>query len=191
MLTFKHYDDAVTDYFKRIYEWTVFSSPDSAFHTAGLNFGDKVPLPLISLYRSEFALNPSRNTALFFRGRTLNVTETKINKERILPLLFSYQVDFWGDHEAQLSQMLSEVLFCTIEDPIIKLNMDGFDKPYEANMVLQEVQNNSESIQFSSRGRLYRFTATFQIQAYIAKLEERERAYVVPTFYTYDGKRLE
>ena len=83
MLTFKHYDDAVTDYFKRIYEWTVFSSPDSAFHTAGLNFGDKVPLPLISLYRSEFALNPSRNTALFFRGRTLNVTETKINKERI------------------------------------------------------------------------------------------------------------
>lgn len=191
MLTFKHYDEAVVNYFKDLYDWTVYASPENAFHTAGMNFEDKVPLPLISVYRSEFALNPYRNTALFFRGRTLNVSENVINKERILPLLFSYQMDLWGDNDAVINQMFSELLFAVIENPLITLVCDGFEEPYKANLVLMEIQNNTDSIQYSSRGRLYRLTAIFQVQAYIAKLEERARIYVVPEFYDFKANKLE
>ena len=191
MLTFKHYDEAVVNYFKDLYDWTVYASPDNAFHTAGMVFGDKIPLPLISVYRSEFGLNPFRNTALFFRGRRLEVSEEKINKERILPLIFSYQMDLWGDNDAILNQMFSEVLFAVIEDPLITLICDGFDEPYKANMVLTEIQNNSESIQFSSRGRLYRLTAIFQVQAYIAKLEEKDRITVVPEFFDFNARKIQ
>ena len=190
MLTFKHYDDAVVNYFRSLYDWSVYASPDNAFNVAGMTFDDKVPLPLISVYRSEFALNPYRNTALFFRGRTLEISEDKINKERILPLLLSYQMDLWGDKDATVNHMFSELLFAVVEDPLITLECDGFKEPYQANLVLQEIQNNSDSIQYASRGRLYRLTATFQIQAYIAKLEERPKFTVVPEFFDYVGKQL-
>ena len=146
MLTFKHYDDAVINYFKDLYDWSVYASPERAFEIAGMNFGDKVPLPLISVYRSEFGLNPVRNTALFFRGRTLSLSEDKINKERVLPLLFSYQMDLWGDNDAIINQMFTELLFAVIEYPLITLICDGFDEPYKANLVLTEIQNNSDSI---------------------------------------------
>lgn len=190
MLTFKNYDEAVVNYFKSLYDWTVYASTDNAFHAAGMAFDDKVPLPLISVYRSEFSLNPFRNTALFFRGRTLSVSEDKVNKERILPLLFSYQMDLWGDNDSVLNQLFSELLFAVIEDPLITLDRDGFDEPYKANLILTEIQNNSDSIQYSTRGRLYRLTAVFQINAYITKLEERARVHVVPQFFDYDGKKL-
>lgn len=191
MLTFKQYDDAVISYFRDLYDWSVYASPDRAFEVAGMTFDDKVPLPLISVYRSEFALNPYRNTALFFRGRTLEVTEETVQKERILPLLLSYQMDLWGDKDGVVNHMFSELLFAVIEDPLIKLDCDGFKEPYKANLVLQEIQNNSDSIQYSSRGRLYRLTATFQVQAYIAKLEERQRVTIVPEFYDFNAKKWE
>lgn len=190
MLTFKHYDEAVIKYFRDLYDWSVYASPENAFHTAGMTFDDKVPLPLISVYRTEFTLNPIRNNALFFRGRTLSVSEDKVNKERILPLIFSYQMDLWGDNESIVDQMFSELLFAVIEDPLITLICDGFDEPYKANLVLTDIQSNSDSIQYSSRGRLYRLTAIFQVQAYIAKLEERARIKVVPQLFDYDGKKL-
>jgi ABC-type molybdenum transport system ATPase subunit/photorepair protein PhrA len=66
----------------------------------------------------------------------------------------------------------------------------GFDEPYKANLVLTDIQSNSDSIQYSSRGRLYRLTAIFQVQAYIAKLEERARIKVEPQFFDYEGKKL-
>ena len=190
MLTFKHYDDAVVNYFKSMYEWSVYASPENAFNIAGMNFGDKVPLPLISVYRSEFALNPNRNNAAFFRGRTIEVTENKADKERILPLIFSYQMDLWGDDDNQISQMFSEILFSVIEDPLITLKIDGFKEPHSANMVLTEIQNNSDTIQYTSRGRLYRFTAIFQVYAYIIKLEERKRFKVEPQFFDYSAKKI-
>ena len=191
MLTFKHYDDAVINYFRGLYDWSVYASPDRAFEVAGMTFEDKVPLPLISVYRSEFALNPYRNTALFFRGRTLEVSEDSVTKERVLPLLFSYQMDLWGDKDSVVNHMFSELLFAVIEDPLITLEPDGFKEPYKANLALQEIQNNSDSIQYASRGRLYRLTAIFQVQAFIAKLEERPRAFVVPEFYDFKSKKLE
>jgi len=191
MLTFKNYDEAVIRYFKDRYKWSVYASPDNAFHTAGMEFDDKVLLPLISVYRSEFALNPYRNTALFFRGRTLAMTEDKIDKERVLPLLFSYQMDLWGDNDAVVNQMFSELLFALIEDPLITVEFDGFDEPYKANLVLTEIQNNSDSIQYSSRGRLYRLTAIFQVQAYIIKLEERTRITVLPHIYDFGAKKID
>jgi len=190
MLTFKNYDEAVINYFKGLYDWSVYASPENAFNIAGMNFGDKVPLPLISVYRSEFGLNPVRNTALFFRGRTLAVSEDKINKERILPLIFSYQMDLWGDVDSVINQMFSELMFAVIEDPLITLDLDGFEEPYKANLVLTEIQNNSDSIQYASRGRIYRYTAIFQVQAYIAKLEERARVTVVPQFYDFNAREL-
>ena len=190
MLTFKNYDDAVVNYFKSLYDWSVYASPENAFNIAGMNFGDKVPLPLISVYRSEFGLNPVRNTALFFRGRTLAISEDKINKERILPLLFSYQMDLWGDVDAVINQMFSELMFAVIEDPLITIDFDGFEEPYKANLVLTEIQNNSDSIQYASRGRLYRYTAIFQVQAYIAKLVEKDRIRVVPQFYDFSAREL-
>lgn len=191
MLTFKHYDEAVINYFKEIYDWSVYASPDNAFQVAGMTFDDKVPLPLISVYRSEFALNPYRNTAAFFRGRTLSISDEKVNKERILPLLFSYQMDLWGDNDSIITQMFAELLFAVIEYPLITLVCDGFNEPYKANMVLTEVQNNSDSIQYSTRGRLYRYTAIFQVQAYIAKLEERSRIQVVPQFFDFNSTKIE
>ena len=191
MLTFKHYDEAVITYFKGLYDWSVYASPDNAFMTAGMEFEDKVPLPLISVYRTEFTLNPVRNNALFFRGRTLAVSEDKISKERVLPLIFSYQMDLWGDNDSLVNQMFSELLFAVIEDPLITLICDGFDEPYKANLVLTDIQNNSDSIQYASRGRLYRLTATFQVQAYIAKLEEKPRIRVIPQFYDYNANKIE
>lgn len=191
MLTFKQYDDAVINYFRDLYDWSVYASPDRAFDVAGMTFDDKVPLPLISVYRSEFALNPYRNNALFFRGRTLELTEDTVHKERILPLLLSYQMDLWGDKDAVVNHMFSELLFAVIEDPLITLECDGFKEPYKAALAIQEIQNNSDSIQYSSRGRLYRLTATFQVQAYIAKLEERKRVTVVPEFYDFNAKKWE
>lgn len=191
MLTFKNYDEAVINYFRDLYEWSVYASPDNAFHVAGMAFDDKVPLPLISVYRSDFSLNPIRNMALFFRGRTLAVSQDKIEKERILPLLFSYQMDLWGDNDAVVNQLFSELLFAVIEDPLIKVHHDGYEEIKESNLVLTEIQNNSDSIQYSTRGRLYRLTAIFQVMAYIAKIEERTRIYVVPQFFDFDGKKIE
>ena len=191
MLTFKNYDEAVVNYFRDLYEWSVYASPDNAFHTAGMTFDDKVPLPLISVYRSDFSLNPIRNTALFFRGRTIAISDEKIEKERILPLLFSYQMDLWGDNDSVVNQLFSELLFAVIEDPLIKVHHDGYEEIKESNLVLTEIQNNSDSIQYSTRGRLYRLTAIFQVMAYIAKIEERTRIYVVPQFFDFDGKKIE
>ena len=191
MLTFKNYDEAVVNYFRDLYEWSVYASPDNAFHAAGMAFDDKVPLPLISVYRSDFSLNPIRNTALFFRGRTLAISDEKIEKERILPLLFSYQMDLWGDNDSVVNQLFSELLFAVIEDPLIKVHHDGYEEIKESNLVLTEIQNNSDSIQYSTRGRLYRLTAIFQVMAYIAKIEERTRIYVVPQFFDFDGKKIE
>lgn len=190
MLTFRNYDNGVVEYFKSLYEWSVYATPENAFNVAGMNFDDKVPLPLISVYRSEFGLNPYRNMALFFRGRNIEINDETIRKERILPLLFSYQMDLWGDNEDVLIQMFSELLFAVIEDPIISFDLDGFNEPYRANLELTEIQNNSDAIQYSSRGRLYRYTAIFRVQAYIAKLEEKTRIQVVPQYFDFNARKL-
>ena len=191
MLTFKNYDDAVIDYFKKIYQWSVYAQTDRAFQVAGMEFGDKVPLPLISVYRTDFALNPFRNTPLFFRGKTLALTETKVNKERVFPMLFNYQVDVWGDDHDVVAQLYSELLFAVTEMPIITVDFAGSREPLEAHLSIIEVNQNNEPSQIATRGRLYRYSVTYQVHVYIIKQEEHDVIRIVPQFFDFDANKLD
>ena len=191
MLTFKNYDVGITSYFKSLYEWSVYASPDRAFQQVALEFEDKVPMPFIAINRTEFALNPIRNTSAFFKGRFLSVTDEKVAKERMFPILLTYQVDVWGDDHEVAAQLFSELLFGVNESPLFKVECDALRDPFYATMILTDVNDNSEPSQIASRGRLYRYSMTYQVQASILKFEERDRIHVIPQLFDYRGNKLD
>ena len=190
MLTFRNYDEAVIEFFKSFYEHSVYGSPAVAFKNAAMVYGDKVPLPLISVYRSELGLGSQRNFALFKRGNITNVTDKTVSRERILPLMLSYQADIWASENAQAAQLLSEVLFRTLDKPMFPVKCDGMEEPIQKHLQLLDVIDNSDSSQISTRGRLHRYTIVYQVDGHIAKLIENDRIFIVPEFYSYDGKEL-
>lgn len=190
MLTIQNYDQAVVDYFKSFYETTVYGSPEVAFKNAALQYKDKVPLPLISVYRSELGLAPIRNFPLFKRGNITAVSESTVSRERILPLTFIYHADVWATKASQAAQLFSEVLFRTIDKPLFDVAFDGIEPKIQANLILTEIVDNTDSTQISTRGRLNRYTLIYQVDGHISKLIENDRIFIVPEFYSYNGKEL-
>lgn len=191
MLTIKNYNDAVVDYFQSFFENTVWGAPNEAFKNAAMReeSKDKVQLPLISVYRTEIGLD-TRNFALFKRGHITNISANKIERERVLPLVLSYQADIWASNSDQCTQLFSEVLFRTIDKPLVPVHFDGIEEKLDANLVLLDIVDNSDTSQISTRGRLYRYTIVYQMNAHIVKIVENDRINIVPEFFTYDGREI-
>ena len=191
MLTILNYDNALVDYFSSFYKYIVYGAPNVAFKNAGMKFGDKVPLPLISIYRSEIGLASLRNFPLFKKGNITNLNNCIVERERILPLNLSYQVDVWGSDLDQTTQLFCEVLFRTLDKPLFPVNHDGMEEALQKNLQLLDIIDNTDSSLISTRGRLNRYTLVYQVDAHIAKIVENDRIFIVPEFYSYDGNKLE
>ena len=104
--------------------------------------------------------------------------------------MLSYQADIWASENAQAAQLLSEVLFRTLDKPMFPVKCDGMEEPIQKHLQLLDVIDNSDSSQISTRGRLHRYTIVYQVDGHIAKLIENDRIFIVPEFYSYDGKEL-
>lgn len=190
MLTISNYDTAVVEYFESFYDNVVYGSPSVAFKNAAMKNNDKVKLPLISIYRSDLSLTSLRNYALFKKGNISAISEDKVTRERILPITFSYQADIWASTTYVAAQLFSEVLFRTLDKPTVLVHHDGFKVPIEKYLRVTDIIDNSDATQISTRGRLNRYTIIYQLDGHIAKIVENDRIYIVPEFYSYDGKEL-
>lgn len=190
MLTILNFDDAVVDYFSSFFDYVVWGAPNVAFKNAAMKWDDKVPLPLISIYRSELALASLRNFPLFKKGNMTGLSEKNVNRERVLPMMMSYQADIWGSDLEQATQLFCEVLFRTLDKPMIPVHLEGKEEPVMKELRLLDIVDNNDATQISSRGRLNRYSILYQVDGYIAKLVENDRIFIVPKFYSYDGKEL-
>lgn len=189
MMTIDNFDEAVVEYFESFYDYCIWGKTNEAFDKAAVKWGDQIPLPLISLARTELGLASLRNFALFKRGQMVGLSQTKVQRERILPMSMTYQADIWSDNLKQCTQLFSEVLFRTLDKPVIEVKFDnGAIDTKEIR--LMDVVDNNDSTQISTRGRLYRFSIIYQVDGYIVKQIENDRIFIVPSFYTYEHKDL-
>ena len=190
MFTLLNFDHAIETWCKERYTYSVWGDPSTAFKNAGMEFGDKVPLPLVSVYRSDLNLANSRNFALFKTGNINSITTDKIRRERILPVLMSYQIDIWASAYDQAVQMFSELLFRIMDNPKVTVRMDGEKEAYDTYFNVTEIVDNSDTSQISTRGRLNRLTIITQVDGYIMNSYESDRINIVPEFRDFSGNEL-
>ena len=185
MLTLKNYDHAVVNFLKDFETANiniVWGTPAEAFQNSALANNDEIKLPLISVYRSDLALYESQNDPLFRRGSTVkvNMPEMFMDKERVLMFQMTYVVDIWAIDPEQCAAIFAEMLFMMLDDPKVLVRHEGV--PYEIGNYLKitDIADNTDSISQSDRGRLNRYTITFQLPAHIAKLERHQLRKIVP-----------
>lgn len=191
MLTIDNYNVGVKGYIKKLFDNTVWGNPSEAFKNAAREGGDKLSLPLVSVYRSDLGLAASRNFAAFKTGAPIKVTETKVTRERVLPFILSYQIDVWAVEEETATALFSELLFRLIDEPAVPIQHPGMEEPVINYLEVIEVMDNSDISQIATRGRLHRYTIICQMNAHIAKIVEKDRIYIIPEFYTFDGVKLD
>ena len=104
--------------------------------------------------------------------------------------MLSYQIDIWATESSVAMELFCELLFRLLDSPAISVQHQGMEEPLVKYLDILEVMDNTDTSQISTRGRLSRFTIVTQLNAHIAKLIENDRIFIVPEFYSYDGKSL-
>lgn len=124
---------------------------------------DHVNLPAILLTRKSVTLLDYRNQVVALKGQTAHVCRDNILvKARLIPMKIEWNLDIYAADRYSCDEIVRELVFYFTTNPRfevqipyqldIKQNFDIFISP--------DIPDNSDLIEFSSRGEYYRETIT-------------------------------
>lgn len=181
-MNIKTYDVAMFNYIKEKYDNTVWGTPTNAFKNLAMTNNEKVLFPLMTIYRSGMQAG-TVNFPLLKRGNRVVVGMTEIEKERILPLILTYELDLWARDDDTGLNFLTEVLFSLNDSPTVSITSNDLRNSIEKYVQITDILDNSDLSMQITRGRVFRYTIMLQLDAHIAKIEKSPRIYIKPTLY--------
>lgn len=171
------YDRAVVKYLSEVNNKVVYSPTDLAEYTITKKYNvpeDLVPYPFISVYRDpNIPIDWSRYSSHTIGADFVRLSSTSDGKRTAryvhsIPVTLSYQVEIWGVKSTEVLALSQELLLkLTIKNPVLfaPINPEGENGRFyieDVNLV-----DNSDIESEEDRGRLYRHTFTFSIDARI------------------------
>lgn len=151
------YDESLTAKLKNVFLNTIYAPVDKVFKeylkdTSNL----EIKMPLVSLYRSSFQMDPTSFTELF-RGRASKYTTTEKDSLEVLKgisLTLNYQIDIWGKTDKQRDDLLKELLFFLLTSPEFSVTLGT--KSYTFYLNVQPPEDNTDLSSFEDTGEYYR-----------------------------------
>jgi hypothetical protein len=173
-LSLKPYDEAVTNYFKAIFDNVVYAPTDLAFKKSAEDNGGKYKLPLISVFRTptiSVTDNNNVNEWAFRRGTRLgpNKADGTFERLRLLPVQIEYQVDIWTEGVESVTGFFAELLFYVKDYPAFEVQLPSVPDPLGHILELTDVVDNTDLLEEADRGRLGRMSLVFKVDAFVAK----------------------
>ena len=182
MVTF--YDKAIVDSLRSLTNDKVFIvPPENEFSIIGFLSDDKIKLPLVSLRRVGWNLTENRPHSMMFEGDVFKKDEitNKYISLQAFPIIINYMLDVWTEKQQDNDEIMRELIWYYTLNCKLKV-----DIPYKANIqhnfnlyFNNEIEDNSDIINFENRGRLYRQTASITIpDAYMWRGSSRYKTVV-------------
>lgn len=164
------YNDALLSKFEGIYDNVVYSTTEEAFRKSALKMQkSNVTLPLISFYRTGFNITANlRNDPEFRSGRSslLQSEDSTVRKLRSVPVTIQYQLDLWAQSQVVLDQMIQEVIFWLVGNPIVKVEVPSVGYQVDFSIMLEDdIVDNTDIQSFEEGGRIYRKTLSLMTQS--------------------------
>lgn len=173
------YDRAVWAYLSSISDKIVYSPTSTAIQniTKKENFKDNIPFTFISYYRAPSFDIDDPNRAQFTTanlGDMTRLTRDTVTGRRTaqyvcnIPVNISYQVDIWSAKATKVQEMaIALVSKLYISNPVIHAPMNPDSEDARFHIIDIEWTDNSDLEVENDRGRLYRHTINFTIDARI------------------------
>lgn len=178
------YDRAVVNYLKGVNKKVVFAPTDLAEYTITKKYNapeDKIPYPFISVYRDpDIPIDWSRYSSHTIRSDFTRLSSTEEGSRvaryvHSIPVTLSYLVDIWGVKSTEVLEISQSLLLkLTITNPVlyVPINPDGENGRFYIEGV--GLVDNSDIESEEDKGRLYRHTFTFSIDARIKLIKDME-----------------
>ena len=179
------YDRAVVSYLREISPKVVFAPTDLAEYTISKKYNipeDRIPYPFISVYRDpHIPIDWSRYSSHTIRSDFTKLSSTSEGSRiaqyvHSIPVTLSYQVDIWGVKSTDILELSQSLLLkLTVLNPVlyVPMNPEGTNGRFCIEGV--DLVDNSDIESEEDRGRLYRHTFVFTIDARI-KYVRNEKA---------------
>lgn len=193
------YDRAVVAYLKEINPKVVFCPTDLAEYTITKMqnvSADRIPYPFINVYRDpDIPIDWSRYSSHTRRADFTRLSSTPEGSRTAryvhsIPVTLSYQADIWATKSTDVLELSQSLLLkLTITNPIlyVPINPDGENGRFCIEEV--ELVDNSDIESEEDKGRLYRHTFTFTIDARIKLVKDvrttQFEAETDPTIYNF------
>lgn len=175
----ENYDNSVDRYLKELHPLVVYAPTDRASYSLvkkNPSFKDKIPYPFISFYRDpHIPIDWNRYSNQAIGGHFLNVRKCSTDSKHrtatyahSIPVTLSYNVDVWGSKATETLDLAQQLLVkLTMKDTvlIVPINRDGEDGRFHILDV--DLVDNSDIENEENVGRIYRYTFTFTINAWI------------------------
>lgn len=193
------YDTAVFKYIQDLHSRVVYAPTDRASYTLVKkfpNYKDKIPFPYMSFYRDpEIPIDRERYSNQAIRGHFTKLTTMGTDSDsrkatyiHSIPVTLSYQVEIWGSKSTEVLELSQDFLVkLTMLNPVlfVPINPDGEMGRFhilDVNLV-----DNSDLENEENKGRLYRHTFTFTINAWIKHVNDTETTkWVCPEIVVVD-----
>lgn len=163
------YDDAIVDDLRSTINpenipnpaISIFAGEDVAGVAAMLQ-NDELEFPIICLKRNDYSKDPSRSNFTWMHRGVATVIDAETNElyyERRLPIKFSYTLAIYGINQAQMDEILRELIFHYSDMFFLSIQL-----PYEDCKIIRfgvqtpvdmEVKSASGSSEYIESGELY------------------------------------
>lgn len=159
----------------------VYEPVDTAFDFAYKQSGGKLGFPLVSFYHSP-TIDINKSASSFggyktgyrfqkelpiYEEDTMNLlgTNEKLSKNvRILYINIGYQIDAWAQDRLMAEQVIQELLFWLYDNQEVTIRYQNIDYSFSFD-IGDSIIDNSDLVQYKSKGALYRYTITISTSA--------------------------
>jgi len=180
------YDDAIITKLRILMnnENIFIVPPEELFRIMAKANKDEIKMPLISLTRTNFSIDLSKNNHYMkFEGALVDYDyETDISKRlQAIPIRINYLMDIWTKTRIENDEILREVIFYFMTHPRLKVLI-----PYNLNIyhnfnlfLNEDIDDNSDIIAHKDRGVYFRQTLSiYTDDAYLWKSSTRKPIYI-------------
>jgi hypothetical protein len=167
--------------FKAVFPNTVMGSHELYFEEMATETEGKFTLPLIGIKRVGWSLDKQRFNHLETWYGSYNAVDQNTGKNYFitaLPIAINYQIDIYAEVREVVDKIAAELMFFLWKHPKLMFEVV---KPFQwtcldSDIWIDDILENSDLGNFSSKGRLYR--TTYDIKIDNAKLYESELFHV-------------
>ena len=192
------YDKSVYKYLSRVCPRVVYSTTDRASYTLTKRNPDnldKITYPFISFYRDpHIPIDWNRYSSQAIGGHFIRLTSSTEDGSRTaryvhsIPVTLTYQVDLWGVRSTEILELSQELLIkLTIDNPVLFVPINPDKEPGRFHILDVDLVDNSDIESEEDKGRLYRHTYTFTVNAWIKSVRDnRTTPWVCPEIVVTD-----
>lgn len=179
------YDTAVRDYLLAIHPRTYYSLTDKAKLKCAKHNNDSTKYPFITYFRdNELTIDENRMNSSVVSGHKTrmyknNTTDPAYKTEYVhsIPVNLLYQVDVWSSSHSALLE-LSQALLIDLKSarPILEVPINPDGELGRFHILDVSLVDNSDIEEEEEKGKTYRHTFSFTLEAYIKRVRVEDRS---------------